>query len=413
MVSRLGTIDDERVEMLEAALEAAGPADSGPRALLLATLSSELLWTADPERRLDLSDEALAMARRLGDDRILAEIIYRRCLTIAQPATVEERLALTAELLAITGRLEDPRLRCLASAERGRVAMERADLAEALRHVELQQRFARESGSAYARHVAAWAQTWPLILAGRYEEGERAAEAALAESMSSQQPDAIAHYGSEIALIRWDQGRLGELADAQRRRSGRRGVAAGPPCARGSRAARGRSHRRGGRSGLGGSARRLRGPRRRDLADRHGAVGRGGRAPRRPRGRRDPARPRGAVAPQLAFPGSQCFGAVARVAGLLAAALGRWEAADGFFATAARIHADLGAPALLARTQLNWAAAIVGREGGDAPRSPGQVRALLVQARDSAASAGCQGIAREAAALLDGLDARERSPAKT
>jgi hypothetical protein len=401
MVSRLGTVDDGRVAMLESALEAAGPSDSGPRALLLATLSSELLWTTDPARRLDLSDRALAIARRLGDDRVLAEVIYRRCLTIAQPATVDERLALTAELLAITGRLGDARLRCLASAERGRVAMERADLPEALRHVELQQRFARESGNAYARHVAAWAQPWPLILAGRYEEGERAAEAALAESMSSQQPDAIAHYGSELALIRWDQGRLGELADASA------AAAAAEESLPAHRALAAVVLLEAGRAGeaaalvtaalRGGFA---------DPVDTTWLTGMTlwGEAAARLGDQAASEILLERLAPwrrQLAFPGSQCFGAVARVAGLLAATLGRWDAADGFFATAARIHADLAAPALLARTQLNWAAAMLARD----PAGAGATRAaqLLMQARDGAAAAGCEGIARDAGAALRGL----------
>ena len=57
----------ELVRCIEAALEAVGPADSVTRARLLSVLALERVW-GDPDlQRLELVDEALAMARRLGD----------------------------------------------------------------------------------------------------------------------------------------------------------------------------------------------------------------------------------------------------------------------------------------------------------------------------------------------------------
>ena len=61
--STVSTIDEEKVEMLEAALERLG-ADDVRRALLLATLCTELTVGSSLERREALADEALAIARR-------------------------------------------------------------------------------------------------------------------------------------------------------------------------------------------------------------------------------------------------------------------------------------------------------------------------------------------------------------
>ena len=64
--SSLGLVDAEKVEVLEAALELLPESDSPERARLLATLCSELIYSAPLERRLELFEEARAMARRSG-----------------------------------------------------------------------------------------------------------------------------------------------------------------------------------------------------------------------------------------------------------------------------------------------------------------------------------------------------------
>ena len=204
-------VDDERVDMLKAALGAVDP-DARERALLLATLASEL-WGADRSRRVALSDEAVSVARRLGDDRVLLEVLYRRSLTIAEPSTIEERMPLTAEVLELADKLGEPLWQLLASAERGRVAMEAADVDEARRHVNRQLELMETCGAAYGRHVAGWARPWMLVLSGRFDEAEAAATAAAQESASTAQPDAMPILGALLVTLRWEQGRLAEMAD--------------------------------------------------------------------------------------------------------------------------------------------------------------------------------------------------------
>ncbi len=201
--------DKRRVAVLEAALEAVGDAPR-ERSLLLAVLASELF--ADRARRVALADEALAAAREAGDQRVLAEVLFRRCFTIAEPGTVAERLRLAAELRRLAERLDDPMVRLRAALESARVLFEagRTDAVdEARRLIEL----APHTGSAFAAYLATHFEAVLLQREGRYEEAETAALRG-AERGAAVAPDAMAIFSALVLAIRWDQGRLGELAEA-------------------------------------------------------------------------------------------------------------------------------------------------------------------------------------------------------
>jgi class 3 adenylate cyclase/tetratricopeptide (TPR) repeat protein len=393
MYSRPGSIDVERVKILEAALDAVGAADSARRALLLATLSSEL-WLGDHDRRMTLSNEALAIARRIADERLLAEVLYRRCLTIAEPGTLFERLDLTAELLELTDRLGDSSWRCLASAERGRAAIESGDIDEGLYHAQRQRRLAGESGNAYARHVAAWSEPWPHALAGAYDEAERAAAQAFTESMSSRQPDAVAIYGYVLSLIRCEQGRVDEILEA---------VAQVP--ASGEALA---SHQALLAYLLGEAGR---------LDDAREVIARAALedfplpldaiwltgtvlwadACARVGDAEGAATLLERLLPwkdQVAFTGLAVHGAVAGTAGLLAAMLDRPDAED-LFAHAERAHVRLRAPVLVAHTRLDWGAWLL--KSRDAPRG----RRLVQQARNAAAAFTAKALLARCDEVLD------------
>ena len=61
--------------MIEAALDALPDGDSPERALLLATLCSELNFHSPLERRLALADEAKAITRRLEDRATFVDVV--------------------------------------------------------------------------------------------------------------------------------------------------------------------------------------------------------------------------------------------------------------------------------------------------------------------------------------------------
>src|SRR5207237_289299 len=94
-------------------------------------------------------------------------------------------------------------------------------------------------------------------------------------------------------------------------------------------------------------------------------------------------------------------GSVSHYLGLLAASLGRHHPAAAHFAEAAAVHARMGAPALLARTRLEWAGTLLARRApGDAERA----RGLLGDALTTARHLGLRTVEQRASALLEYVD---------
>ena len=126
--STTGTIDQERVDVLEAAIDRVGTEDTPERARLLAHLAVDRSYDGEPERRRPLVEEALVIARRVGDPATLFDVLLRR-VGIWMPEDVGERLAESAEALAIAEALDDPVARFWALFYRSIVAAEAGDRA--------------------------------------------------------------------------------------------------------------------------------------------------------------------------------------------------------------------------------------------------------------------------------------------
>ena len=109
-VATSGVVDSVEIGLLEEALVALGEADSRLRARVLARLARALVSTPQLDRRLQLSQEAVALARRLADPATLAEVLYDCHLAIwaAEEAEVAgERLAMATAVVALAERLDD------------------------------------------------------------------------------------------------------------------------------------------------------------------------------------------------------------------------------------------------------------------------------------------------------------------
>ncbi|MCU1491966.1 MAG: hypothetical protein JWM85_3371, partial [Acidimicrobiaceae bacterium] len=107
--SRSPWIDRDLVAVLESALTVAKPGDSPTRARLLANLAGELAFSDDHERRHEAATEALAVARRVGDQATLGHVLVQRgALKLSDNAAgLREHIA---ELTAAATRLGDPAL---------------------------------------------------------------------------------------------------------------------------------------------------------------------------------------------------------------------------------------------------------------------------------------------------------------
>ncbi|MBW9216901.1 AAA family ATPase [Mumia sp. zg.B53] len=103
------------------ALAALPGGDSPLRCTLLISLANEVYYSATESECQLLVAEGLEMARRLGDDALLMEMCSAAFLAVWRPWTAVQRLALADEAVAIARRLGDARGEAMALAQRAAV----------------------------------------------------------------------------------------------------------------------------------------------------------------------------------------------------------------------------------------------------------------------------------------------------
>jgi hypothetical protein len=213
MVNAAG-VDRERVAMLSAALDAVDIADSPLRARLLASFALESMTQYEGiDTRLGLCDEALAMARRVGDRSTLAAVLMARYYAILCPATLDERVANIAELTELAEVSGDPLTRCRVAFLRNRCLLEIGDVAGADRAFELGESLAQELNQPTLLWMAGLQRTGFLARRGRLREAEQLIVRNRELGVASGQLDAEPYYAAQMAFVLREQGRLAELAD--------------------------------------------------------------------------------------------------------------------------------------------------------------------------------------------------------
>jgi DNA-binding SARP family transcriptional activator len=220
--SVFGITDRERVAVLEAAVDAVGPADSPTRARLLAVLALELFHTGDRARRLALSDESLAIARRLDDPAVLADVLVARPFAIGGPDTLATRLAETGELVEIARCLGDPVAVHRAWWTRFRVAVEVGDTAEADRCLGAEEELLAEVGQPTLEWMTGLQRVARALRRGD-PDAEGLLERVAAAGRATGQPDARLYHAIQLFQLRRDQCRVADAEDVVRQ------VVAGSP----------------------------------------------------------------------------------------------------------------------------------------------------------------------------------------
>jgi class 3 adenylate cyclase/tetratricopeptide (TPR) repeat protein len=210
-VSSLGQVDAEKVEVLEAALDALPDTDSPERARLLATLCTEINYDSPLERRLALADEAKAIARRLRDRAIFGDVVYLCGPALNAPSTLATELLDFAEAFTAAGDLEDPVALYRAGSVGFHPAVRAGQFELARERLAIVRATAERLGQPSFLWVASFYDASLALLHGDTEEAEKLATAALEVGTAGGEPDAFAIYGVQLMQTRYEQGRLGEL----------------------------------------------------------------------------------------------------------------------------------------------------------------------------------------------------------
>jgi len=207
--TEIGIVDRQAVALLEEALAAASD-DDKLRARLLAGLANALTWSpGDAERVRALADEALALARKLGHPDLLAEVLHQRHVVFTSPDKLADRLATANELIELGQRhhlkvwwFQGYLHHLLDVLESGDGATARRDLTQVDRlSLELRD-FAPESPTGTPLRA---------MLDGRLEDAERHARARFEAFERARVPNAAMFFAVQLASIRREQGRFGEL----------------------------------------------------------------------------------------------------------------------------------------------------------------------------------------------------------
>jgi DNA-binding CsgD family transcriptional regulator len=208
-----GIVDPAEVELLEEALEVLGEADSRLRARVLARLARALIFTPQTQRRLALSQEAVELARRLGDPATLAAVLYDRHMAIWGPDRAEmadERLAMATEVVGLAEQLGDR-----AMALRGR-GLRRTDLLELGDVAGFDADLAAAEQTAQALRQLHYHWQLPLaracraLLTGRFGEAEMLAAQGLAIGRRAGDQAVEIYSTGVVGILRFMQGRFGE-----------------------------------------------------------------------------------------------------------------------------------------------------------------------------------------------------------
>jgi len=410
-----GLVDRQLVALLQEALDGLGPQDSPLRARLLARLSLEFTFSDETDRSESLSREAVAMARRLADPAALRTALDTRWMAVWGPDGLEERTALAAEILRLARETGDREMELDGHAGRAASSLESGDIRAVLAEIAAHARLAEELPMAIHRWAAMTMRALRALLGGSFEEAERLADEAV--SLQPRRPNVLFTHLVQVALLRWEQGRLEELRDELR------GVVDQFPRAEFATAWLSLADAELGDSD--GARRGLR-----SLAE---------QLPQRPRNgiwlpavalasvlsaRLDEPEAAGGLYPVLApyaghiiaFTAPQpvvCLGSASFYLGLLATVTSRWAEAADHFEAAIRAHDRLGARPLLARTRYEYARVLLARgQAADRSRALGLLDGAYATASTLGMAAVAEGIQALQAAQAGGPSPAEPAAAQ-
>ena len=198
--------------LLERALSRIGPDDSVLRIYLLAHLARGSQDSMSVDRRTALLDEAVEMARRLGDTRALIESLRFRLSVERRPDQIGWRIDTLDETLALAETIRDKQLLMELLSFR---ASDHAALGNAdgwTRDLEAHQKLADEVGEPFYQYLVRSMQVAQSINAGQFEDAERlAGEAhAIGQPLGVDNVDGV--LGVQMFTVRREQGRLREVA---------------------------------------------------------------------------------------------------------------------------------------------------------------------------------------------------------
>jgi len=209
-------VTEPTVRLLERALASLEERDSALRARVMSRLAAVLSNFAPGRRRPALAYGAVEMARRAGDQRALAGVLSNSLWATWSPDNLDERRATAKELVDLAAEVGNASLEALARWSLVTGLLERGEIDEAERELAELDRRADALQRRFPRYLAAIARAGHAHLQGRLEDSEALAREALGLALKGQDESATQMFGVQLLFLRREQGRLDELVDLVR-----------------------------------------------------------------------------------------------------------------------------------------------------------------------------------------------------
>jgi tetratricopeptide (TPR) repeat protein len=400
--SAVGAIDADKVAILETALDRV-PANDPDRALVLATLCSELAHGSPLDRRQALADEAVAIAEASGDDAVIVRVLNHLYVPLQVPSMLDLALARTTDALVRAERVGDPVLLFWAAGWRAETAARAGDIDEMDRCIEIHGSMAEQLDQPIFHWGHTFVRSLRAQIAGDTDRAEELATEALQLGTDSGQPDAAIIFGAQLMIVSGQRGTMSELIPLIEQMA-----AETPDIPRGLFASLlAKAHVEADRTDeardlleeFAGSAFDL-------PSDQIWLTGMVDfaeaaiecRDPKYARPLFDRLEPWGE---QLPATGASALGPVNHYLGGLATVLGRYDDAESYFSRAAAFSRRVGAKFFAARTELLWGAMLAER---GSPGDREKARDLLINAHGVSVAHGYGNVARRAADALELMD---------
>jgi tetratricopeptide (TPR) repeat protein len=211
--TKLAQVDETLVGFLEDALATVPAEDLQLRIRLLSRLAEALYWAPDGTRMLALSEQALALARELGDPAALAHALDGRHVALWEPANLEELRQIAEEMLQLGEQAGDLELQLEAYAWLITDALESDPIDVVDRYIAAHARLAEELRQPYHLWYTEVTRAMRAHLDGRFDETAPRIEKAWGHGQTAHAATARQTSLVQQTLLKLNTGELDELVD--------------------------------------------------------------------------------------------------------------------------------------------------------------------------------------------------------
>ena len=209
-----GVVDHTLLGLLHEARMALGGDDGPLQARVMGRMATELYFSDRAEERTRLSEDAMAMARRLGDRATIASTLSARLLILWGPENTMERLQIATDVVALGQEARDRELVLRGHVWRIVSLMELGDWVGTDIELSIHARLAGELRDPLHLWYVPLFQANRAMLEGRLDDAERFASEAFKTGSVAQPQNAAQLYAVQLLELRAVQGRVGEVVQS-------------------------------------------------------------------------------------------------------------------------------------------------------------------------------------------------------